>query len=44
MDLTDEQWTRLNPLIPEPSRREDGRGRPSIWSAANSRYGGAWNR
>ena len=28
MDLTDEQWDLLEPLIPEPSRREDGRGRP----------------
>jgi transposase len=28
MDVTDEQWARLDPLIPEPPRREDGRGRP----------------
>ena len=28
MDLTDEQWTILQPLIPEPPRRPDGRGRP----------------
>ncbi len=28
MDLTDEQWEVLQPLIPEPPRREDGRGRP----------------
>jgi transposase len=28
MDLTDEQWARLDPLIPEPLRRADGRGRP----------------
>ena len=27
-DLTDLQWAALDPLIPEPSRREDGRGRP----------------
>lgn len=27
MELTDEQWRVLAPLIPEP-RREDGRGRP----------------
>src|SRR5215471_9764614 len=27
-DLTDSQWAVLNPLIPEPSRRKDGRGRP----------------
>ena len=28
MDLTNEQWEILEPLIPEPPRREDGRGRP----------------
>lgn len=28
MDLTDEQWEVLQPLIPKPPRREDGRGRP----------------
>ena len=28
MDLTDEQWEVLEPLIPVPPRREDGRGRP----------------
>ena len=28
MDLTDKQWEILAPLIPEPPRREDGRGRP----------------
>ena len=27
-DLTDSQWDVLDPLIPEPSRRKDGRGRP----------------
>ncbi len=27
-DLNDSQWAVLNPLIPEPSRRKDGRGRP----------------
>jgi len=27
-DPTDSQWAVLNPLIPEPSRRKDGRGRP----------------
>jgi len=30
MDLTDEQWTVVQPLIPEPSKRADGRGRPRI--------------
>jgi hypothetical protein len=28
MDLTDEQWAILKPLIPDPPRRADGRGRP----------------
>ena len=28
MDLTDEQWFILKPLIPEPRRRPDGKGRP----------------
>lgn len=28
MDLTDEQWNIIEPLIPMPPRRPDGRGRP----------------
>jgi transposase len=28
MDLTDEQWAMLEPLLPEPTKRTDGRGRP----------------
>ncbi len=28
MELTDEQWAELEPLIPEAPRREDGKGRP----------------
>ena len=28
MDLTDEQWAVLQPIIPVPPRRPDGRGRP----------------
>jgi transposase len=27
-ELTDEQWAIIQPLIPEPPRRPDGRGRP----------------
>jgi transposase len=27
-DLTDAQWEILRTIIPEPERREDGRGRP----------------
>ena len=27
-ELTDEQWAVLAPLIPDPPRREDKRGRP----------------
>lgn len=30
MDLTDEQWNVLGPLIKEPPRRADGRGRPRV--------------
>jgi transposase len=30
MDLTDEQWTILSPLIPVKAIREDGKGRPRI--------------
>jgi transposase len=32
VDLTDEQWELLEPLIPRPSRRPDRRGKP--WRAA----------
>ena len=28
MDLTDDQWSILSPLLPEPKRRTDGKGRP----------------
>jgi len=28
MNLTEEQWAFVGPLIPKPRRREDGRGRP----------------
>ncbi len=28
MDLTDAQWERVAPMIPNPPRRKDGRGRP----------------
>ncbi len=28
MDLTDEQWEMIKPLIPGPPKRPDGRGRP----------------
>ncbi len=34
MDLTDEQWSVLDPLIPKPKRRADGRGRP--WKDSRS--------
>jgi transposase len=26
--LTDEQWERIEPLLPKPKQREDKRGRP----------------
>jgi len=28
VDLTDDQWAVLAPLLPKPRRRPDGRGRP----------------
>lgn len=28
MGLTDEQWEIIKPLIPEPPKRPEGRGRP----------------
>jgi transposase len=30
MELTDAQWSVVEPLIPQPKRRQDGRGRPWI--------------
>ena len=30
MDLTDEQWEVVKPLIPVPPKRSDGRGRPRV--------------
>jgi transposase len=30
MDLTDEQWAVVKPLIPKPPKRADGKGRPRI--------------
>jgi transposase len=32
MDLTDEQWQMLQPLVPKKMPREDGRGRPRVGS------------
>jgi transposase len=28
MDLTDDQWSIISPLIPDPTRRHDNKGRP----------------
>lgn len=33
-ELSDAQWQILDPLLPEPKRRKDGRGRP--WKARRS--------
>jgi transposase len=33
-DLTDEQWKTLDPIIPKPGKRPDGRGRP--WKSRRS--------
>ena len=38
MDLTDQQWAVLQPLLPEPPRRPDGRGRP--WRPSREVRGG----
>jgi len=34
MDLTDEQWEIVEPLLPKPIKRADGKGRPRIESRA----------
>ena len=38
MDLTDAQWTIIEPLIPKPRRRKDRRGRP--WREPREVLGG----
>lgn len=30
MDLTEEQWTVVEPLLPRPVKRADGKGRPRV--------------
>ena len=30
MDLTDEQWAVIEPLLPKPVKRADGKGRPRV--------------
>jgi transposase len=49
MDLTDDQWSIIQPLIPDQPRRPDGKGRP--WKDARDvmngilwilRTGGPW--
>ena len=30
MDLTDEQWAVVEPLLPKPVMRADGKGRPRV--------------
>ena len=30
MDLTDEQWAIVEPLLPKPVKRADGKGRPRV--------------
>lgn len=34
MDLTDEQWTVVEPLLPKPVKRADGKGRPRVGNRA----------
>ena len=38
MDLTDARWAIIEPLIPKPRRRKDGRGRP--WRKPREVLGG----
>lgn len=40
MDLTDEQWSIIQPLIPDPPRRSDGKGRP--WKDARDIINGVF--
>ena len=35
MDLKDEQWAIVEPLLPKPPRRGDGKGRPRVDDRAN---------
>jgi transposase len=30
MELTDEQWAVVEPLLPKPAKRADGKGRPRV--------------
>ena len=30
MELTDEQWNIVEPLLPKPAKRADGKGRPRV--------------
>ena len=30
MDLTEEQWAVVEPLLPKPVKRADGKGRPRV--------------
>lgn len=34
MDLTDEQWTVIEPLLPKPVKWADGKGRPRVGNRA----------
>jgi transposase len=34
MDLTEEQWAIVEPFLPKPNKRADGKGRPRIESRA----------
>ena len=41
-ELTDQQWAILEPLIPKPRRRSDGRGRPPVHSNRAVMNGVLW--
>ncbi|RYD87896.1 MAG: transposase, partial [Sphingobacteriales bacterium] len=42
MDLTDEQWALIDPLLPKVVAREDGRGRPRLHDDRSVLNGVLW--
>lgn len=42
MDLTDEQWAMIEPLLPKVVIREDGKGRPRVHDDRSGMNGVLW--